>query len=243
VSLSLCQGKKDFAPWRGKSLQRMGTMEIISLKSKIYFITPDPPPDTAALCALVREVIRGGAGMIQYRAKATTTARMVQDAAALLELTRPAGVPLLINDRVDVALAVGADGVHVGQEDMPVDISRRIMGPKAIIGASCSTLAEAVAAERNTASYVAFGPVFHSPTKPDLPAIGLDPIMRARNNISVPICVIGGITADNIAQLQPVNPELVAVVSCISEAPNPRAATRELVRLAEQHLPHRFFGP
>jgi len=216
---------------------------IVSLKSKIYFITPDPLPDTQALRALVKGVIRGGVGIVQYRAKGLSTAQMVQDAAALVQLTRPAGIPLIINDRLDVALAVGADGVHVGADDMPVDISRRIMGPRAIVGVTCERLDDALEAERHAASYVAFGPIFASPTKSELPPIGLELIEQARSRVSLPICAIGGINASNLSQLTPVNPDLVAIVSAIAGADDPSEATRELVELANQHLPHRIVGP
>lgn len=167
-------------------------MQIHALKSRLYYLTPDPTPETSELCALVQQAVEGGVGMVQYRAKGLSTARMLCDARALLAFLRPARVPLLINDRLDVALAACADGVHVGQDDMPVEVARRMMGPRAIIGVTCKTLAQAAAAQRHAASYVSVGPVFPSPTKPTLPAIGLERLSQTRLQVSLPICAIGG---------------------------------------------------
>jgi thiamine-phosphate pyrophosphorylase len=218
-------------------------MLIQSLRSKLYFVTPDPPPETRELCALVRAAVQGGVGIVQYRAKGRTTAQMLRDAAALLQVLRRVSVPLIINDRADVALAVGADGVHVGQDDMPVDVTRRLMGPKAIIGATCRSLAQATEAEAHTASYVSIGPVFATTTKPELAPVGAELIGQVRLRITIPICAIGGITPLNMAELAPVNPDLVAVVTAISTAPDPQEAAQELSDAIREQLRTRPMVP
>ncbi len=216
---------------------------LLAPRSKIYYITPWPLPERQTLIRLVQAVLRAGVGLVQYRAKQASTRRMYEDAQALLRLTRPFGVPLIINDRLDIALAAGADGVHIGSEDLPTNVARRMMGPSAIVGVSADHPAEARRAERQGASYVACGAVFPSPTKPDKPVIGPHGVAAVQHAVTIPVCAIGGITADNLAELSEVNPALVAVISAINDAPDPYAAARRLVEVARTALPHRVFGP
>lgn len=215
---------------------------ITGIRSKIYFITPADLSDTRQLIEMVRAAIRGGADIIQYRAQNLTTRAMIEKARALLKVTRPAQVPLIINDRADVALAVGADGLHVGQEDMPIGDARRLLGPHAIIGVTTPKLADAREAEQAAATYISCGPIFASPTKPNKAPIGPLAIERLQKAISLPVCAIGGINEDTLPALSEVNPTLVAICSAISQADNPHAATRRLVKLAEQVIPHPAFG-
>jgi len=168
---------------------------------------------------------------------------MVEEANALLKITRPAQVPLIINDRVDVALAVGADGVHVGQQDMAPNDARRLMGPHAIVGVTAPELTAAREAEHATATYISCGPIFASPTKPDKPPIGVSQLQRLQQAISLPVCAIGGINEEAIVDLADASPTLVAVGSAISQADNPAAAARRLVELAAEAIAHISFGP
>ena len=214
----------------------------LNLRSKLYYLTPPDLPDTAALVSRVVAVLRGGVGMVQYRAKALPAARMYQDVVALLHVTRPAGVPLIVNDRVEVALAVGADGVHVGQADLPANVVRRMMGPAAIVGVTADEPRLARQAEKNGASYVACGTIFPSLTKPERPVIGVAGARAVQQAVSIPVCVIGGITAENLAQLRPVDPELVAVIAAINDALDPGQAAAELVELCRTQLPPRGLG-
>ena len=179
---------------------------------------------------------------MQYRAKDRPTATMVREAQALLRLTRRAEVPFIINDRVDLALAVGADGVHIGQQDMPASYVRRMMGPYAIVGVTAPQPALARQAERAGATYVSCGPIFPSPTKPDKPAVGPGAIQQVQNAVSLPVCAIGGINEETMHQLADVTPALVAVCSAINNAPDPGQAARRMVELAEEAIPHITFG-
>jgi len=213
------------------------------LRSKVYYLTPADPVPQHELLARVRTVLNAGVGAVQYRAKDRTTAAMVQEAKALVDLTRAVGVPLIVNDRVDVALAVGADGIHVGQEDMPVADTRRLMGPYAIVGVTAPDPLQARQAEQAVATYVSCGPVFASLTKPDKPPVGPEAVQRLQNAISVPVCAIGGINEETIYQLADVNPALIAICAAINDAPDPGQAARRLVELAEEVIPHVAFGP
>ena len=216
---------------------------ITGIRSKIYFVTPPDVADLRDLLDLARAAIRGGVGMIQYRAKNCSTRGMVAEAQALLKLTRPANVPLIVNDRVDVALAAGADGVHIGQEDMPVADARRLIGPHAILGVTAPGLAEAHQAQRAAATYVSCGPIFPSPTKPEKPPVGPLALQRLQTAIALPVCAIGGINERTLPDLSEVNPALVAISSAISQASDAQTATERLVQLAEQVIPRPTFGP
>ena len=151
-------------------------MAHLHLRSRLYFITDQASSRGRSDLELVGLALEGGAGLVQYREKAKTTQEMIEEATQLLALTRRASVPLVINDRLDVALAAGADGVHVGAEDMPVAIARRLLGPDAIVGATVDGPGQARAAQRDGAEYVAIGPIFPSPTKPGCAALGIQAI-------------------------------------------------------------------
>ena len=213
------------------------------IRSRIYFITPAETAASKQLFDLVQAAVRSGVGMVQYRAKNQPTRTMVEEANALLKITRPAEVPLIINDRVDVALAVGADGVHVGRQDMAPNHTRRLLGPHAIVGVTAPELSAARKAEQAAASYISCGPIFASPTKPEKPPIGVSQLQRLQKAISLPVCAIGGIDEETIVDLADVAPTLVAVGSAISEAANPAAAARRLVELAAETIPHISFSP
>jgi len=178
---------------------------------------------------IVGAAIAGGVTVVQYREKEATTRRMVEEAQGLRELCREVRVPFIVNDRLDVALAVDADGVHVGQDDMPALLARKLIGPGRILGVSVSTVEEALQAEQAGADYISASPVFSTPTKPDAPqptgVEGLRAIVRA---VGRPVVAIGGIKAHSAAQLIHAGAAGVAVVSAIVAAEDVEAAAREL---------------
>ncbi|MFC3551654.1 thiamine phosphate synthase [Lysobacter cavernae] len=191
----------------------------------LYALTPDEN-DTARLLARVDVVLHAGANWLQYRNKQADAALREQQARALQPLCRQYGVPLIINDDWRLAVAIGADGAHLGEDDGELATARATLGDAALIGASCYAQSElarrAVAAG---ASYVAFGAFFPSPTKPN--ARRAAPVLlREASALGVPRVAIGGITPDNAGPLIAAGADLVAVISGVFDAPDPAAATR-----------------
>ncbi|MDR7427070.1 MAG: thiamine phosphate synthase [Armatimonadota bacterium] len=176
--------------------------------------------------------VAGGATVVQLRDKELTTRQMVETAVRMLALVRPAGVPLVINDRVDVVLAADADGVHVGPDDLTVEAARRILGPDRIVGASAGTVEEAVQAEREGADYLGVGSVFETASKADAgPPIGIEGLSRIVQAVRLPVVAIGGITLANAAEAIRAGATGVAVISAVVAAADIAAATRSLVEV------------
>ena len=171
-------------------------------------------------------LIRGGIDILQLRAKGHPPQAVEAWGAQLLALTRPAGIPLIINDFPDVAAHLGADGVHVGQDDDAVARARHTLGPGKIVGKSTHSLAQAAAAVTEGADYIGFGPLFATPTKPGRPAIGLHDIAEAHRLVPLPIFCIGGIKPDNLSSVLDAGARRVVIVSALLQAPDPEAATR-----------------
>jgi thiamine-phosphate pyrophosphorylase len=198
--------------------------------SGLYAITGENHTTAAALALAVRAAIRGGARVIQYRAK---TARDRLTEVRLLQDECHAGrVPLIINDDLDLALAIGADGIHLGRDDCAVDEARERLGAAAIIGVSCyDSVERAVEAEGLGANYVAFGRFFRSKTKPGAPCAALETLSEARTRLHVPIVAIGGITPQNGRTLIAAGADLLAVIDGVFGQRDPEAAARELQML------------
>lgn len=195
----------------------------------VYVITDRRTAGERSLIEIVRAALRGGAHVIQLRDKDVPARDMIALGEALLPLTRAAGVPLIVNDRVDVALALDADGVHVGQDDIPADMVRRIIGPERILGVSVATVEQARRAARDGATYVSVGDLFGTPSKPDAgPPIGLAPLTAIARAVDLPVLGIGGITIANAASVVQAGAVGVAVISAVIGAPDPEAATRAL---------------
>jgi thiamine-phosphate pyrophosphorylase len=180
---------------------------------------------------IVAAAVAGGVSCVQLREKQCSTREFLEQARALLAVLRPRGIPLIINDRLDIALAVGADGVHLGQEDLPIDMARRLAGEKMIIGISAETVEHAVAAERAGADYIGISPVFATATKRDHAVpLGLAGIGAIRARTTIPLVGIGGINAANAAAILSAGANGIAVVSAIVAADDPTAAARALRR-------------
>jgi thiamine-phosphate pyrophosphorylase len=178
-----------------------------------------------SLAGIVAAAVKGGVTMVQLRDKTASTRAFIEDARALKALLAPPRVPLLVNDRIDVALAAGADGVHVGQADMPVALVRKLLGPQAIVGLSITQSAEARAEDIEFADYLGVGPIFPQLTKPDAaPTLGLEGLAEIRRITSKPIVAIGGVTAANVRAVRSAGADGVAVVSAIMGAQDPMAA-------------------
>jgi len=181
------------------------------------------------LAYLAGEAVLGGVTIVQLRAKALETSEFLDLATRMAAALKKRSVPLIINDRVDIAMACGADGVHLGQDDMPIDKARRLLGRSMIIGISVNTLKEAREAERLGADYIGLGPVYATATKDtELPVLGLESIRRIQEKIGIPIVAIGGINAGNAAEVMKAGAAGIAVVSAILGTPDARKAASEL---------------
>jgi thiamine-phosphate pyrophosphorylase len=201
----------------------------VNEKSKwtLYFVTDGRAAGSRSLVQLTRAAVQGGATAVQLRKKIGSTRDILELGLVLLELTRAAGVPFIVNDRVDIALALGADGVHVGQDDLPARDVRRLIGPERILGVSAGTVAEARQAQADGADYIGAGDVFGTLSKPDAgPPIGLSGLREIVGAVTIPVVGIGGITEANAASVTEVGAAGVAVISAIARSSNPEDAAR-----------------
>jgi thiamine-phosphate pyrophosphorylase len=195
----------------------------------LYLVTDRTLSLGRTTCDVVREAIAGGVTVVQLREKDCTTRQFIAEARLLKELLLGTGIPLVINDRLDVALAVGAEGLHLGQQDMTIADARRIAGPDLIIGISAESLDDALRAGAEGADYIGISPVFATTTKKDAAApLGLAGIRLIRSAVNLPLVGIGGITLNNAAEVIMAGADGVAVVSAIVSAVCPRSAAADL---------------
>ena len=182
------------------------------------------------LPSVVKESAEAGATMIQFRAKGLDTADLFDLGCKIEEVLRGHSVPFIINDRVDIALACGAQGVHLGQRDLPLKAARVLLGKKRIIGISVSTVEEARAAEAGGADYLGVGPVFHTSSKEDLPGIlGTEGLRAIKAEVKIPVLAIGGITVDRAAEVAASGADGMAVISAVWDADDISGAIRALL--------------
>jgi thiamine-phosphate pyrophosphorylase len=201
----------------------------------VYLVTDRDLCLGRSLEDVVAEAVKGGCTMVQLREKHADTGEFVALARALVSRLEPLGVPLLINDRLDVALAAGAQGVHVGQSDMPAEDARRLIGPDRILGLSVETPEELAAAQSMPVDYLGIGPAYPTSTKKDVKGSpwGPDGLRRAVVQSRIPLVAIAGINQDNAQEITTSGVDGVAVVSAICSAPSPREAAARLVRAVE----------
>lgn len=197
----------------------------------LYAITPDVT-DTAQLCVMVRQILSAGVHYVQYRNKIADSGLRLTQAAALAKLCQQFGAFLIINDHYDLALAVNADGVHVGREDIAINEARNYLGQNKIIGVSCyNQLALALEAEKQGADYVAFGAFFHSKTKTNTVSASTELLSEAKKKLSIPIVAIGGITVTNAASLINHGSDSIAVSHGLFASQNIRSVAKQFSRL------------
>ena len=186
-----------------------------------------------------RLAYEGGADAVQLRMKHTDGGEMLAQAREIAAMAQEMGRFFFVNDRVDIAMASGADGVHLGQSDIPVGVARRLMGDDAIIGVSVQTVEQAVAAVEGGADYLGVGSIFRTSTKPDaVQALGLGAVFEIRQAVDVPIVAIGGINRGNIQDVIRAGADAAAVVSAVVAQEDPRAAAHELRDLILKVRPH-----
>jgi thiamine-phosphate pyrophosphorylase len=185
------------------------------------------------LAELGRQVVAGGATLVQLRDKHGSTRRLIEETRAIKAALAPSGVPVLVNDRVDVALAAGADGVHVGQDDAPLADVRELVGEDVLVGLSTHTPAQIDATDPALVDYIGVGPVHETPTKPGRPAVGTEPVRYAAAHSALPFFAIGGLDAGNLAGVIDAGASRVCVLRAITDAADPERAARELRALLD----------
>lgn len=207
----------------------------------LYVIVDRSASGTRDLAELAASAIRGGADVIQLRDKNASSAQLIEEGKRLLPVTRAAGIPLIINDRPDVVEAVGADGVHLGQDDGSIEEARRLLGPKRLIGKSTHSLEQAIAADIEGADYIGLGPIFPTPTKPESPSVGTALIREVMQCVEIPIVCIGGMNPTTLRPVLWAGATCVAVVRAVCGAEDPERAARELKQTLTQcvHAPVR----
>jgi len=201
----------------------------------LYLVTDSDLSRGRSLLDIVGTAVDGGVTCVQVREKTTSSRAYLERLAPVRGFLRERGVPLFVNDRIDVALAAEADGVHLGQTDIPLLLARRIAGDRLIIGISCETTKDAIAAEQGGADYVSVSPVFGTPTKTDTaPPLGLDGVRGIRRAVRLPVVAIGGINGTNAGDIIRAGADGICVVSAIVSAPDPRAAAATLREIVER---------
>lgn len=196
----------------------------------LYLVT-DNSDDVERFLNIIEEGIKGGVTVVQIREKTADTLDFYNLALKVKEITTKYNVPLIINDRVDIALAIDADGVHVGQSDMPCDVTRKLIGPAKILGVSAATIPEAKKAEADGADYIGTGAVFPTATKDDAPKVTKEELAEIVKSISIPVVAIGGINLDNACELVDTGIAGLSVVSAIMSSYNPKKSSEKLLNI------------
>lgn len=200
----------------------------------IYLVTDDGCMQGRALIDCVREALEGGVTLVQYRAKTASSAEMYAEALQLKALCDSFNVPLIINDRLDIAMAVGAAGVHLGQDDLPCAAARKLLGEDYIIGVSAHNPAEAKTALQSGADYLGCGAVFGTATKADVKKLGTEGLMAICREKGLPVVGIGGVTADNYREVRAAGADGAAIVSGILAQPDIRATVRAIAKISQE---------
>ena len=196
----------------------------------LYLVT-DNSEDVDKFLNTIEEAIKGGVTVVQIREKTADTLDFYNLALKVKEITSKYDVPLIVNDRVDIALAIDADGVHVGQSDMPCDVTRKLIGQNKILGVSAATVKEAEKAESDGADYIGTGAVFPTATKDDADSVTKDELIEIVKSIDIPVVAIGGINLDNARELNCTGIAGLSVVSAIMSSDNPKKSSQELLNI------------
>lgn len=209
----------------------------VPIDYSLYLVTDRSLALGRELVEVVSAAVQGGVTVVQIREKGSSSREFLALAQALKGVLAPRGIPLIVNDRLDLALACDAAGVHLGQEDLPCDLARRLLGPERLLGVSVGTPEEARQAERAGADYLGVSPIFVTPTKRDTPAAtGLDGLRAIRAVTALPLVAIGGLSAANAGEVMAAGADGIAVVSALMAAADPREAARALRRAIAGHV-------
>lgn len=207
-------------------------MKLKNIDYSLYLVTDRGVARGRSTFEIVKAAVDGGTTVVQLREKDCSTREFIEQALAIRDFLRVRRIPLIINDRLDVAQAVKADGVHLGQTDMPLETAKEILGDSMIIGISAESLGDAIAAERGGADYLGVSPIYATPTKTDTaPPLGLAGLREIRQAVRLPLVGIGGLNKQNCADVIRSGANGVAVVSAIVAAGDPEAAARVLKQI------------
>ena len=202
---------------------------------RLHVLTDTTLQDRFSHLELARLAVQGGADLIQFRQKSGSTRSLIETARDMKAICEAAGAVFVVNDRIDVAVASDADGVHLGQDDFPIAMARDLLGADRIVGGSASNLEEALACVRDGADYVGFGPVFPTTSKADAgPASGLETLRSIADAVDVPVIAIGGIDEGNAARVMDSGAHGIAVISAVCCRPDPGGAATGLCRLIQR---------
>jgi thiamine-phosphate pyrophosphorylase len=196
----------------------------------LYVVTDRELMNAPSLESAVEQAVRGGATLVQLREKTASSLEFYRTAVSVKRVTDSFGIPLIVNDRADIALAAGAAGLHVGQDDLPVPAARRLIGD-GILGVSVSNVEEALSAQKDGADYLGVGAMFPTATKSDAEAVSMEELKRIRSAVSIPIVVIGGIHQKTVPLFRGTGIDGIAVVSAVMAAKDIQSAARELKEL------------
>jgi len=208
---------------------KRGRFEITSIDYSLYLVTDRSLSRERSTLEIVKSGVAGGVTCVQLREKNCSTRKFIKEALSVKEFLKTSNIPLIINDRVDVAQAVQADGVHLGQTDMPFAMAKVILKDSMIIGISVESLEDAIRAEKDGADYIGISPIFSTPTKSDTaPPLGLEGLKEISKAVSLPKVAIGGLNRKNAGEVILNGADGIAVVSAIVSADDPRKAAEEL---------------
>ena len=201
----------------------------------LYLVTDRGLACGRSMLEVVKAAVSGGVTCIQLREKDCSTLEFIEQARAIKNFLEARKIPLIINDRLDVALAVGADGVHLGQNDMPLEIAQKIAGPSVLIGISAESVQDAIAAENGGADYLGVSPIYATPTKTDTaPPLGLEGLREIKKRVKIPLVGIGGLNKSNAAEVIRNGADGVAVVSAIVAADDPERSAMNLKQIIDE---------
>jgi thiamine-phosphate pyrophosphorylase len=212
-----------------------GLMKTANIDYSLYLVTDRGLARGRSILEIVTAAVNGGATVVQLREKECSTLEFIEQALIIKAFLKTRHVPLIINDRLDVAQAVDADGVHLGQTDMPLDTAKGIVGDTMLIGISAECLEDAIVAEKGGADYLGVSPIYATPTKTDTaPALGLEGLREIRKAVKLPLVGIGGLNQGNAAAVIRNGADGVAVVSAIMAADDPETVARELKQVINE---------
>ena len=197
----------------------------------LYLVTDRMRMSTRTLGEAVEQAVIGGCTLVQFREKEIPALDFYMLALEIKKITDRYGIPLIINDRIDIAMATGADGVHIGQRDIPVDIARKVIGKDMLLGVSVGSAAEAIDAVKAGADYLGVGAMFPTGTKPDAGFVSMEELGRIRKAVDIPIVVIGGISRENAMLFRPMGVDGLAVVSAVIAKPDIKKSAADLKSL------------